>query len=182
MSNHHDSTGTITGIFVSPEAGAPMHALDRVEAIAGQGLAGDRYQHGDGFMSDRRGGGLELTLVEEEALTSLSAENGVEITAADSRRNLATRGVDLAALVGRQFRIGEVACQGVRLCEPCVRIEQLIGKPFVRPMVHRAGLRADILSSGIVRVGDTVVVLPEDGDVQTPTAVPATADHDPDRH
>ncbi len=167
MDDRARTPGTITGIFVSPEAGAPMRALNQVEAVAGQGLDGDRYGIGEGFMSGRRGGGLDLTLVEEEALATLSTENGVEITAADSRRNLATRGVDLTALVGRRFRIGDVTCQGVRLCEPCVRIEQLIGKPFVRPMVHRAGLRADILSSGTLRVGDRVEIAIGDDDIGT---------------
>lgn len=183
MTEQHDAPGVIVGIFVSPEAGAPMRALDGAEAIAGQGLVGDRYQHGEGFMSDRRGGGLELTLVEDEALTQLSAENAVQITAADSRRNLATRGVDLTALVGRRFQIGDVVCRGVRLCEPCVRIEQLIGKPFVKPMVHRAGLRADILTSGTIRVGDAVIVLPDadrddaDGDDRL-SATPGVASTD----
>jgi len=175
MTDHHEPRGTITGIFVSPAAGAPMRSLARVEAIAGQGLAGDRYGSGEGFMSGRRGGGLELTLVEEEALDSLSAENGVTITAADSRRNLAIRGIELAALVGQRFRIGDVICLGVSLCEPCVRIEQLIGKPFVRPMVHRAGLRADILSSGSVRVGDAVVPLGTGEADRPPTPARATA-------
>lgn len=156
MSDQRRASGEITGVFISGEAGAPMQALDRVEAIAGAGLEGDRYTSGDGYMSSRRGGGLELTLVESESLAEISAENGVEITAADSRRNLATRGIRLNDLVDKEFRIGEATIRGVRLCEPCARIEQLVGKPFVKPMVHRAGLRADIIQSGTIRVGDRI--------------------------
>ncbi len=159
MSDHANPTGDVTGIFVSSEAGAPMRGLDAVEAVAGQGLEGDRYQAGEGFMSKRQGGGLELTLVETEALAELSAENGIAITPADSRRNIATRGIRLNDLVDHDFQIGEAVCHGVRLCEPCARIEKLVGKPFVKPMVHRAGLRADIIQSGTIRIGDSIRVL-----------------------
>lgn len=159
MNHHTVPSGEIAGIFVSDEAGAPMRSLSQVSAVAGAGLEGDRYQTGDGFMSSRRGGGLELTLVESEALAELSRENGVEISPADSRRNLATRGIRLNDLVNRDFRIGEATIRGVRLCEPCARIEKLVGKPFVKPMVHRAGLRADIIESGTIRVGDGIELL-----------------------
>ena len=60
------------------------------------------------------------------------------------------------ALVGRTFRIGEVACIGRRLAEPCSHLEKLSGAGIMRPLVHRAGLRADILAGGTVRVGDRV--------------------------
>lgn len=159
MSNHSHPAGHVAGIFVSSEAGAPMRVLDAAEAFAGQGLEGDRYQAGEGFMSQRQGGGLELTLVETEALAELSAENGIEITPADSRRNIATRDIRLNDLVDHDFQIGDAICRGVRLCEPCARIEKLVGKPFVKPMVHRAGLRADIIRSGTIRVGDSIRVL-----------------------
>ncbi len=160
MSNQTSAPGTVAGIFISGGAGAPMQSLSGVEAVAGAGLAGDRYQSGEGFMSSRKGGGLELTLVEIESLVELSQENGFEISAADSRRNIATRGVRLNDLVDREFRLGEATIRGVRLCEPCARIEKLIGKPFVKPMVHRAGLRADIIKSGTIRVGDTIELGP----------------------
>jgi MOSC domain-containing protein YiiM len=159
MSDQSRAQAHVAGIFVSPEAGAPMRALDAVEAVAGQGLEGDRYQAGEGFMSQRQGGGLELTLVETEALAELSAENGIDILPADSRRNIATRGIHLNDLVDRDFQIGGAVCRGVRLCEPCARIEKLVCKPFVKPMVHRAGLRADILTSGTIRIGDAIQVL-----------------------
>jgi MOSC domain-containing protein YiiM len=159
MSDQSLEPGTVSGIFISGEAGAAMQSLEHVEAVAGEGLTGDRYQAGEGFMSNRQGGGLELTLVETEAIDELSMENEVEITPADSRRNIATTGVRLNDLVDREFRLGEATIRGVRLCEPCARIEKLIGKPFVKPMVHRAGLRADIVRSGTIRVGDKVEMI-----------------------
>ena len=168
MTENSAPDGQIVGIFISGAAGAAMQSLDQVRAIAGAGLEGDRYEAGEGFMSARRGGGLELTLVEAEALAELSLENGVEITAVDSRRNLATRGVRLNDLVDREVQIGNVTIRGVRLCEPCARIEKLVGKPFVKPMLHRAGLRADIIQSGTIRVGDQLALLDESSHSEPP--------------
>ena len=99
--------------------------------------------------------GQQLTLIEAEVLDALR-EDGLHLTPVDARRNIVTRGIDLNALVGQEFQIGTVRCIGRRLCEPCSHLQRLTGTALLRPMVHRGGLRADILTSGVVRVGDTI--------------------------
>ena len=74
----------------------------------------------------------------------------------DARRNIVTRGVSLNGLVGREFTIGDVVCIGRRLAEPCAHLERVSRPGLLRPLVHRAGLRADILEGGTISVGDQV--------------------------
>ena len=141
--------GSVAGLLVSPQAEAPLIRIERAVAVAGRGLEGDRYAAGAGTFSGP-GRGYELTLVQEEAL----AEVGVSWE--DARRNVVTRGVDLNALVGRRFRVGSVECIGRRLAEPCAHLEKLTRPGLLRPLVHRAGLRADILVGGTIVLGDEV--------------------------
>ena len=79
------------------------------------------------------------------------------LSSEEARRNVVTRGIDLNALVGERFTIGEVDCVGRRLCEPCAHLERLRGAGILRSLVHRGGLRADVVGAGTVRVGDLVV-------------------------
>ncbi|SDD09594.1 MOSC domain [Geodermatophilus telluris] len=150
--------GTVEGLAVAPAAEAPMRLLDVAQARAGRGLDGDRYAAGAGTFSPRGGRrpGYDLTLVAAEVLEELSAA-GVPLDLAGSRRNVLTRGVDVNALVGRRFRVGDVLCEGRRLCEPCVHLDRLSGPGTLRPLIHRGGLRADVLTDGEIRVGDAVV-------------------------
>jgi hypothetical protein len=141
--------GVVAGLLVAPEAEAPLHRVDSVEAIAGSGLEGDRYAKGRGTFTGT-GRGYELTLVEEEALED------VDLSWEQARRNIVTRGVELNALVGRRFTVGSVECVGRRLAEPCSHLEKLVRPGIMRPLVHRAGLRADILVGGTIAVGDAV--------------------------
>ena len=83
----------------------------------------------------------------------------IDLAPGATRRNLTTRGIHLNDLVGRRFRVGAVVCQGIRLCEPCLDLEASIGRPILRPLAHRAGLRADILEGGDIALGDAVVAL-----------------------
>ena len=80
----------------------------------------------------------------------------------EARRNVVTRGVDLNALVGERFRIGDVECFGQRLCEPCAHLERLTAQAgkrgTLRALIHKGGLRADVVSDGTVRVGDEIAV------------------------
>ena len=102
---------------------------------------------------------MELTLIATEALAGLAEEHGVDLTAAESRRNLATRGIDLNELEGRRFRVGDVVCEGIELCEPCRHLQGLTKPGVLRGLVHRGGLRAAILTEGEIAVGDAVSVL-----------------------
>jgi hypothetical protein len=143
--------GVVAGLLVAPDAESPLARLDAVEAIAGSGLAGDRYAKGQGTFSTT-GRGYELTLVEEEVLGS------VDLSWEEARRNIVTRGVALNTLVGRRFVVGSVECVGRRLAEPCSHLEKLSRPGLLRPLVHRAGLRADIVVGGTITVGDTIAV------------------------
>ena len=151
--------GTVEAIVVAPDAEAAMHRVDRAVARAGRGLAGDRYFDERGTFSNSHGRGHDLTLIEAEVLDSLELPAG-RLTAEEARRNIITRGIDLNALVGGHFRVGEVECFGQRLCEPCAHLERLTtatGKPgTLRSLIHRGGLRADVLSDGEIRVGDEI--------------------------
>ncbi|TAH35128.1 MAG: MOSC domain-containing protein [Planctomycetota bacterium] len=136
-----------------------MLAQQQVRAVAGAGLEGDRYRQRQGTFWREGKAGLQVTLIEMEALEALQREYGIALSAAESRRNLATRGVALNHLVGRCFRVGEVLLQGVRLCEPCGHLEQLARAGIKRGLVHRGGLRADVVEGGLLRVGDAVTPL-----------------------
>jgi MOSC domain-containing protein len=144
--------GSVAGLLIAPEAEAPLVAVESVVAIAGRGLDGDRYGAGRGTFSGP-GRGYQLTLVEAETLDELN------ISWERARRNVVTRGVSLNPLVGRRFRIGEVECIGRRLCEPCAHLEKVSGAGLLRPLVHRGGLRADILVGGTIALGDELVPL-----------------------
>ena len=100
-------------------------------------------------------GGRELTLIETETLEALPAL-GVKVSAAETRRNVATAGVPLNHLVGREFRVGAVRLRGTRLCEPCKYLEGLTQAGAMLALLHRGGLRAQILNDGVIRVGDTI--------------------------
>jgi MOSC domain-containing protein YiiM len=151
--------GSIEGIAIAPGAEQPMVRIDRAVARAGRGLEGDRYFDQRGTFSNAHGRGYDLTLIEAEVLDELALPAG-QIAPEEARRNLITRGIDLNALVGMTFTIGDVRCQGQRLCEPCAHLERLTasrGKPgTLRALVHKGGLRADVLSDGEIHVGDTI--------------------------
>lgn len=126
------------------DAIAPVRAVD---ALAGKGLRGDRHFHQEGAAP-----GQALTLIEAEALES------VGLSGAGSRRQVVVRGVRLNDLVGRRFRVGDVECLGVELCEPCLHLQQLTRPGIIKELIHRGGLNADVLNDGRISVGDAVIV------------------------
>ena len=145
------SEGRVEGIFVAAENGELPQPVERARALAGKGLEGNRY-----FWVDAEApAGQALTLVAAEALT----ESGLEITAAETRRNVLTSGIDVNELVGKRFLIGDLECYGVELCEPCSHLQKVTGKDVLGTLVHRAGLNADILTDGEIAVGDVVTEL-----------------------
>jgi MOSC domain-containing protein YiiM len=143
-------SGRVEGIFIGPKYELPQ-PVERVRAFAGRGLEGNRY-----FYDGDAPPGRALTLIAAEALDEGAAASGVPLTAAESRRNVLTRGIDLNALVGVQFRVGAVECLGIELCEPCTTLESLTRRGVIKAYVHRAGLNADILTDGEIAVGDAV--------------------------
>jgi MOSC domain-containing protein YiiM len=155
--------GTVVSIHVAPEASAPMQSITEVRAFPGRGLEGDRYLAGTGFYSKTSShGGREVTLIEIEAVEALFAgvlnaageRLGIKLAAADTRRNIATSGVPLNHLVDHEFRVGAVLMRGTRLCEPCKHLDDLTQRGVMSGLIHRGGLRAQILSEGVIRVRD----------------------------
>ena len=153
--------GRVEAIFIAPRAGAPMCPLKEVRAIAGRGLEGDRYGVGLGTFSVAGSRGNEITLIAGEVLDALVLPDGRPLSAADARRNLVTRGLDLNGLVGRRFRIGELELIGRRRCEPCAHLQRLTRPGVLRALVHRGGLRADLVNTGTLRVGDAITASDE---------------------
>ncbi len=151
--------GEVVSIQIAPEATAPLVALEQVRAVAGMGLEGDRYYHRRGTYSTRHDSSREATFIEIEALEALRRDYDLDLNPMESRRNIVTRGVALNHLVGREFRVGEAVFRGIRLCEPCTHLERVSGKKVRTGLIHRGGLRAQVLHSGLVRVGDTVELL-----------------------
>jgi len=145
---------------VAPEGGGAVESVGEVEAVADRGLRGDRYFLEEGTFQQRDG--RDLTLIEAEALAAIEREAGVSLAPGEHRRNVTTRGVALNHLVGERFRVGDAVCEGVLLCEPCSYLEGLVSSEGVREaLVHRGGLRADVVESGTIREGDPVVALDE---------------------
>lgn len=150
------TSGRVEALALAPAAEAPMVLVEQAMVRTGRGLEGDRYAAGRGTFSNPNARGHDLTLIEGEALDDLMLPTG-RLTHGDARRNVVTRGIDLNGLVGRRFAVGEVECLGQRLCEPCAHLERLTLPGALRGLVHRGGLRADVLSDGVIRLGDPVV-------------------------
>jgi MOSC domain-containing protein YiiM len=146
------SLGRVEAINITAEHGELPVPVERVRAFAGKGLEGNRHFFADGGAPP----GQAITLIAAEALEAFEAETGIPLTAAESRRNVLVRGVDVNALVGKRFRIGAVECEGTELCEPCTHLEGMTRPGVIKGMVHRAGLNADVLSDGEIAVGDAV--------------------------
>jgi len=150
--------GIVESIHIAPAASAPMQAVRSVRAIAGAGLEGDRYAAKMGTFPPDESVGREITLVEAEAVEALNAKLGTQFAAGDMRRNIVTRGVALNHLVGREFLVGEVRLRGIRLCEPCEQLASMTHKNVIKVMLHRCGLRTQIVSGGTIHAGDTIVL------------------------
>lgn len=149
----------VTRILIAESPSAPMTPRVKVRAVPGRGLEGDRYFRGIGTFSPRpQTPDFEVTLIEQEKIDAFAAESGLPFTAMNARRNLVTEGVDLNALVGLEFAVGEVRLRGIRLCEPCSYLAKVSFPETLRGLVHRGGLRARIISEGVIRTGDAVVV------------------------
>jgi MOSC domain-containing protein YiiM len=149
--------GRLESIHIATTAEATMRGVAEIRAIAGVGLEGDRYATRTGTFSAKPKPGRQVTLVEAEAIEALERELGLKLAPGETRRNLVTRGVALNHLVGREFQVGAVRLRGHELCEPCGDLARMTGKPQILPgLVHRGGLRAEIIEGDLIRVGDLV--------------------------
>jgi MOSC domain-containing protein YiiM len=148
-------SGRVEAIFLSPKHGELPEPVDRVKAHAGRGLEGNRYYWADGGAPT----GCAITLIASEAVEAVASEGDVSVEPAATRRNVVTSGIDVNALVGKRFRIGNIECEGIQLCEPCTTLESMTQPGVIKAFVHRCGLNADILSDGEISVGDPVAIV-----------------------
>lgn len=151
--------GSLQRIFIAPQASAEIQSVESVELVKGKGLKGDRYYRD--IPNDDEG--REVTLISLEAIEAVQRDNGIAIMPEQTRRNLLTLGVPLNDLVGKRFRIGDVVLEGKRLCEPCDSLAKYTGygKAQTIALLHRAGLRADIVEGGIIQVGARICAVIE---------------------
>jgi hypothetical protein len=143
--------GRVEALVLAPDAEAPVTLVEEAVAVAGRGLRGDRYADGAGTFASGRPGSA-LTLIDAAVVDDFPG-------GLDHRRNVVVRGTDLDALIGRDFTLGGARCRGRRRCEPCAHLDRLNRGGVLRPLVHRGGLRADVLEGGTIRVGDELVPL-----------------------
>ena len=148
--------GTVDSIHIAPAASEPTVSVEQAHAVPGKGLEGDRYFKREGTYSDRHGPDREVTLIEIETIQALERDYKYELSPGDARRNIVTRNVPLNHLVGREFQVGEVTLRGIRLNEPCNHLAGLTDDKVKQGLVHRGGLRAQILTEGVIRPGDTI--------------------------
>lgn len=145
----------VVSIFITEKSGQPMREVESVEAVAGKGLLGDRkFRNSSHPKKDTPG--REVTLIESEAVEAVNRDYALHLDAIETRRNILTRGVALNHLVGREFHVGPVRLRGIELCEPCKHLEAMTRHGMMRALVHRGGLRAQILEGGPVRIGDPI--------------------------
>lgn len=141
-------TGVVTHIHIASAHGAELDPRPEATLVTGQGIEGDRHYGREA----RR----NVTLVEggnvEDACTAI----GVSYEPGCTRRNITVSGVSLNELVGREFTVGTARLRGAELCEPCGQMETAVGNGARRVLVHKAGIRAEIVEGGVVRVGDRV--------------------------
>ena len=160
----------IVDIFTADSPASPAISQKSVHAIPGRGLKGDRYFDGNGtFSPPLQKPDFEITLIQKEHVELFASSSGVSFTTRMARRNLVTVGIDLNSLVGRDFRVGSVLMRGVRLCEPCNYLAKQTSPKILRGLLHKGGLRAQILSEGEIRVGDSLVEASPD---QSPEPTP----------
>lgn len=145
--------GVLTGIWLTAEAAAPMRRVPSARLVAGRGLAGDRYALGGGTWAQYPDLEKQLTLIDAADVAAVATEVGVPLTPGDTRRNLVTAGIDLPALVGRWFAVGDALLFGMKRCPPCTHLERLTGARLVKAMVHRGGINAAVFAGAPIAEG-----------------------------
>jgi MOSC domain-containing protein YiiM len=147
--------GRVVSLHIAPQSAKPMLSVPHVKAVADGGLEGDRFFRVSWSSAGRPD--KAVTLIEEETIQAAAAELGMEVASGDMRRNIVTRGVPLIELLDREFTIGAVTLRGVRLFQPCAHLERISKVPGIaRALLHRSGLKAAILTGGVIRIGDPI--------------------------
>lgn len=150
--------GEVCSVHLAEDAGVRMLSPNVIEAIAGKGVRGDRYCLGkeSGHFSQSKGARRQITLFENEVLATILRDHNLKLAPEECRMNIVTRGVPLTHLVGQPFRVGGAVLRGLKLNEPCARLNELVRKRLIKALIHRCGLFAEILASGEIRPGDQI--------------------------
>ncbi|MDX1587347.1 MAG: MOSC domain-containing protein [Oleiphilaceae bacterium] len=149
---------TIAAIYTAEKSRGPVTARESVQARLGAGIVGDRHYRPRGTAP-----ATQITLIAEEAVSAFNQAHGLSVPPGEFRRNLITCGVDLNALPGREFSVGAVRLRGIEPCDPCSVLGRILQQPDLTPpqvvkaLMGQGGLRAEVLSTGVIRVGDAVV-------------------------
>jgi MOSC domain-containing protein YiiM len=153
--------GRVDQLWTALEGSAPMESHDERRAVAGRGLAGDRYATGRGYYSGFDE--CEVTFVEREALAEVDDRWDIDLTDGRHRRNVVVSGVDTRGLLDARFRVGEAVFEGTRPRPPCVHVEDVAGEDGVMEALggQRGGICARVVEGGTVAVGDALDVLDE---------------------
>ena len=154
--------GVLLEIWLALAAAEPMRRVPSVEAIAGLGLAGDRYALGGGTWARYPDLEKQVTLIDSDAVAAVAREVGGEFGGGDTRRNLVTTGIDLPVLVGQWFTVGRALLFGMKRCPPCTHLERLTGLHLVKAMVHRGGINAAVFAGAELTDGDAVRLVSEE--------------------
>jgi MOSC domain-containing protein YiiM len=152
------TSGKVEGIYIARKKGEPTIFVEHAHAVPGMGIEGDRYFGQQDSTTRHAKPGREITLIEMESIESMSQEDGIQISPGQTRRNIITRGIALNKLVDHQFSIGSVQLHGVRLCEPCQYLASRTDLRVLTSMAHRGGLRAEIITEGIIHINDLITV------------------------
>lgn len=166
--------GVLREIWLTSAAAGPMRRVAEAELLAGRGLAGDRYALGGGTWARYPDLEKQLTLIDAADVDAVAAEVGVPLTPGDTRRNLVTTGIDLPALVGRWFAVGDALLFGMKRCPPCTHLERLTGARLVKAMVHRGGINAAVFTGAAI--ADGAVVRPVGEEEASRRGAPTGAD------
>lgn len=159
--------GTVVSLYIAPRSAEPMIGVSEVRAFADRGLEGDRFFRESWLAANRSD--KAVSFIEAETVQAAAAELGEPAFTEKTRRNIVTRGVPLKELLGREFLVGGVVMRGIRLFEPCAHLEKLSNVPGIfRALEHRSGLKAAIISDGVIRVNDPVVLRPAIYSAATP--------------
>lgn len=145
-----DWHGSVKELWIAAETAGPLHTVQRVLAIAGQGLQGDRYAAGAGTWHNYPARERQVTLISIEALEEASEQIPGGLSPSETRRNVVTKGVPLDGLLGQKFLVGEALLRGMKICRPCTHLERLTGKGLIKALLDRGGINAEILRSGAI--------------------------------
>jgi MOSC domain-containing protein YiiM len=155
-------SGTLREIWRTPTAAAPMERVASATLVVGTGLDGDRYALGGGTWAQYPQLEKQLTLIDADEVAAVARETGSALLPGETRRNLVTTGIELPALVGGWFAVGDTLLFGAKRCPPCTHLERLTGIRLIKAMVHRGGINAAVFAGGPIREGDVVRAVSEE--------------------